>query len=44
MELRFGFANIRITNKDLRVTFKPSFAGSVNQKEFEGKARFSSNP
>lgn len=39
MELRFGFSNIRIVNKDLKVSFKPGFGKVVNKKEFEGKMR-----
>ena len=39
MEIRFGFANVRIGNKDLKVSFKPTFAGSLNQKDFEGKVK-----
>lgn len=39
LELRFGFANIRILNRDLKVVFKPGFVGQMNQKEFEGKMR-----
>ena len=39
LELRFAFANVRIINRDLKVSFKPGFVGSVNDKEFEGKMR-----
>jgi hypothetical protein len=35
--LRFGFANVRINNRDLKVSFKPGFGDSLNNKEFEGK-------
>lgn len=39
MELRFGFSNIRIVNKDLQVSFKPGFSRVLNKKEFEEKMR-----
>jgi hypothetical protein len=39
IELRFGFANVRIVDRDLKATFKPGFGGSLNDKEFEGKMR-----
>lgn len=39
LELRFGFANLIIVNRDLKVSFKPGFGGSLNNKEFESKMR-----
>jgi nucleoid DNA-binding protein len=39
LDLRFGFAAIRIAHKDMRVSFKPGFCGSVNTIDFETKMR-----
>eukprot|EP00826_Nyctotherus_ovalis_P045040 TRINITY_DN4929_c0_g3_i2.p1 TRINITY_DN4929_c0_g3~~TRINITY_DN4929_c0_g3_i2.p1 ORF type:complete len:238 (+),score=45.20 TRINITY_DN4929_c0_g3_i2:164-877(+) len=39
LDLRLGFANIRISGKDMRVSFRPGFCGTVNRKDFEAKMR-----
>lgn len=39
LDLQFGFATIRIVSKDMRVSFKPGFCGTVNQVDFETKMR-----
>eukprot|EP00826_Nyctotherus_ovalis_P023237 TRINITY_DN1787_c0_g1_i1.p1 TRINITY_DN1787_c0_g1~~TRINITY_DN1787_c0_g1_i1.p1 ORF type:complete len:285 (+),score=80.78 TRINITY_DN1787_c0_g1_i1:217-1071(+) len=39
IDLRFGFANISIANKDLRVRFRPDFCQTLNGTDFETKMR-----
>jgi len=39
LDLRFGFATIRIASKDMRVSFKSGFCGIVNTIDFGTKMR-----
>lgn len=39
LRLDFGFSVLRVNNKNLKVSFDPAFAQSLNRPEFEDKVR-----